>query len=381
MKYSYRNSTEVIFTKNVTEEIINYANQFSVKKIFVVSGGQATSAIAQIVIEELCILFSVDYFTGVSTNPTDSTVYEATRKAAKFSPDMIITIGGGSVHDCGKAVSVLLRNTLSTNIDDYTVTGKLSVPGISKVIPLITIPTIFGSGAEVSPAALIRIDNQKKVIFSPLLHPKATLINVSFCQSLPVKILSRSAFDSFIQGLEGYISSLSNPISNAFAVSVMTSFVECYNSLLDGNIQDDDLERLAVASIFSSYVCSVASVGAIHALSDPISGRYDVHHADALAIVAPKVLKYNLSATKADLENINSILAPICSMNSMDVKENIINKVELIIESLNLGSRHYEVNEKAINEMVAECFNPDMVGNPHSFSNDEVKSILSECLL
>lgn len=380
MKYSYRNSTEVFFNQNVTEEIINYTNKFSVKKIFVVSGGQATSAIAMKVIEELSGLFSVDYFTGVSTNPTDSMVYNATCKAAKFSPDVIVTIGGGSVHDCGKAVSVLLSNTLSTNIDDYTVTGRLSVPGISKVIPLITVPTIFGSGAEVSPAALIRIDNQKKVIFSPLLHPKATLINVSFCHNLPVEVLSRSAFDSFIQGLEGYISSLSNPISNAFAISVMTYFVECYNSLLDGNIQDVDLEKLAVASIFSSYVCSVASVGAIHALSNPISGRYNVHHADALAIVAPKVLEYNLSATQANLENISSILAPICSINSMDAKENIITKVKFIIESLNLGRQHYEVNEESVNEMVAECFNPDMAGNPHSFTNDEVKSILSECL-
>lgn len=380
MDYCYRNSTEIIFSKDVCEEIYGYANVMGAHKVFVLSGKNTSANYAR----EICTLLrnklEVLLFEGITTNPFEEIINSAVLQARPFNPDMIITIGGGSVHDSGKAVSVLLKNNLSSDLDDYTVTGSLSAPGVKSVLPLITIPTIVGSGAEVSPAALVRIDDMKKVIFSPLLHPTATIINTNYMKSLPVSVLARSAFDSFVQSLEGYISTVANPVSDAFAIASIRHYFDCLDSLKKSDITDTVLAKLATASFLSSYVCSVASVGAIHALSDPISGRYNVHHGDALAMVAPGVLRYNLAATKADLGRFISIIG-ISDIKEKNYVEIIIDIIEGIISAFGIGENDLPVNADIISKMVPECNNPDMAGNPYQFSDDEIKEILLSCML
>ena len=134
------------------------------------------------------------------------------------------------------------------------------------------------------------------------------------------------------------------------------------------------------ASVFSSYVCSTASVGAIHAISDPISGRFDVHHGTALAMVATDVLKKNLSSICQDkIQKIDSMLFNLNSEKT-DVRERVIEKVVSIIEKQHLLQT---ITTKSITHqtllcMVKESFNGDMVGNPYEFSENEIMDILGK---
>ncbi len=382
MEYCYRNTTEVYFTLDVIKRIHGYLKDNGFERVFMLTGRITSKEIAESIAENLTNSFKVFIYNGVSTNPTDSMVKDAYSNAVEFSPDVIITVGGGSVHDCGKAVSILLSNPESHNIDDFTVTGCLSVSGIKRVLPLITIPTLFGSGAEVSPAALLRIRNEKKVVFSPLLHPKATFVNVSFCKSSSSKVIARSAFDSFIQALEGYISSKANELSNVFALGVIGNFVSCVGNLSAGRIDDKVLEKLAVASILSSYVCSIASVGAIHALSNPLSGRFNIHHADALAMVSIEVLKYNLKATNAELTPLLNALEPLnVPLKDISIEDNIIEKIHFLVKVLGIGDYSVKFSINDIQEMIPECFNGDMMGNPYDFTEEELRDVLIKALM
>ena len=304
-------------------------------------------------------------------------VEQISLEAKAFKPDVIITIGGGSVHDTGKAVAVLYYDE-DHNTEAYTVNGSLSVAGIQKALPVISIPTLYGSGAEVSPAALIRIGNEKRVIFSPILHPIASFIDIDLTKGLKNNEVSRSAFDALIQALEGFISLSANNISNAFAKITIEYFNDCIPALQSGNYSDDILEKLAIASSFSSYVCSTASVGAIHAISDPISGRFNVHHGTALAMVAVGVLKKNLySKSETTVNELDELLSNVSS-DKNNVYERIINKIEKIISSLELlkNVKAIKIPKEILGCMVKESFNGDMAGNPYEFSENEIEEIL-----
>lgn len=292
---------------------------------------------------------------------------------------LLLLLGGGSVHDTGKAISVMLYSDDKVDIEDYTVDGKLSVPGIKKTLPIITIPTLVGSGAEVSPAALIQIGNKKRVMFSTLLHPTATFINNSFLGTLSINKISRSAFDSLVQALEGFISTSANAISDAFAMQTISYFNEVYLSLKEDKVTVKENEKLAVASIFSSYVCSTASVGAIHALSDPISGRYNIHHGSALAMVAVDVLRYNLEAVDDDkVEKLDNMLFNVTSSQE-NVRTRVIEKISNIIVELHLlkNVEKIRADKETIKSMCKESFNPDMAGNPYEYSEEEVALIFN----
>lgn len=375
MNFSYCNTTKVYFSNEIVE-LFNYVCESHYKKILLITGGKFTKKIA----DKISDVFAANHvefiiLDGVTTNPLAETIKEMTAKAKVFMPDVIITVGGGSVHDAGKIVSFMYYSEES--IVDYTVDGRLGVPGIVNSIPVITVPTIFGSGAEVSPAALVRINNEKKVIFSPLLHPVASFINISFAKSLTCYQIARSSFDSFIQALEGYISKLSNNISCAFATIVIKNYNIALPYLFSSQICDDVLEKLAISSVFSSYVCSTASVGAIHAISDPISGRYNTHHATALALVAEDVLKKNLSVVDAiKIRELDDMLTNVPT-EFVDSADRLIDKIVYIIDHLDLiDNVEKNIEKKVIMHMAEEAFNGDMVGNPYDFKKSEIIDIL-----
>ncbi len=375
MKYNYCNTTKVYF-ENKNDELNNFIRTNKYKRILFITGGKHTESIAKRIIEELPNVNHL-LLTGVLSNPRCEKIEDMYLKAKGFSPDLIITVGGGSVHDSGKAVSLLLCNK-SDILRDYTVDGRLSVQGIERTIPIITIPTVFGSGAEVSPAALVKIGNMKKVIFSPKLHPLATFVNVDYSKSLPIMQISRSAFDALIQGTEGILSNLSNNISDSFATIAIKHFNYSFPFIINETINDDVLEKLAISSIFSSYVCSTAGVGAIHAISDPLSGKYDIHHGTALAMVTLDVLKYNFSDVDTKkIELLDSLLYNVPSANT-DIRERVIEKYGYIISKLELMKSidSFHIPDCDIKSIVTDSFNPDMNGNPHEFSKEEIFNVV-----
>ena len=311
MDFIYQNTTKLYFTKTLQEDLNSFLSTNGYTKALVISGGNSTTKLAQNILKNITIQCKL--CSGVQSNPLSEMVEQISLEAKAFKPDVIITIGGGSVHDTGKAVAVLYYDE-DHNTEAYTVNGSLSVAGIQKALPVISIPTLYGSGAEVSPAALIRIGNEKRVIFSPILHPIASFIDIDLTKGLKNNEVSRSAFDALIQALEGFISLSANNISNAFAKITIEYFNDCIPALQSGNYSDDILEKLAIASSFSSYVCSTASVGAIHAISDPISGRFNVHHGTALAMVAVGVLKKNLySKSETTVNELDELLSNVSS--------------------------------------------------------------------
>lgn len=379
MGISYQNTVKVFFTKDVND-IVAYIGANNFKKILILTGCFKTKDIA-LKLKGTFKTNEIKVLSGIETNANSQWIDSNILEARAFSPDVIITVGGGSVHDTGKALAIMIDSPLKYSIEDYTVNGKLSVPGIKKALPVITVPTISGSGAEVSPAALLRINNQKRVVFSPLLHPNATFINTDYFRSLSIRQISRSAFDSFIQAAEGLVSTAANNISNAFAAETIKYFDMVYSHLIKDDhesITEDVLEKIAVASIFSSYVCSTASVGAIHAISDPISGLYNVHHGTALAMVAPDVFKYNLNkVSKGVVEQFDSLLGSIETVYD-DHMDSVLYKITRIINDLHLLDeiKDFSIAKEDIAKMASDAFNPDMAGNPYDFNIDEISAIL-----
>ena len=180
MNFIYNTPTKVYFGKmdydNLVAEIKQYGN-----KVLVLTGGKSTLKIAENLSDKLKENFTVILKDGIKTNPEIELIESIASEVQKA--DVILTVGGGSVHDSGKALAIAM--THNEKLEEYTTDGKISVLGITnRVIPVITIPTIFGTGAEVSPAALLKIRNKKRVIFSTHIYPKATFIDCSFTTSL-----------------------------------------------------------------------------------------------------------------------------------------------------------------------------------------------------
>jgi alcohol dehydrogenase class IV len=242
--------TRVIFGNNVINEVASIVQTYG-NNVFVVCGKSFPKRNESELLFSLLNKSNIHYeiFNEVTTNPIESVIQMGADALKKGKHNAIISVGGGSVHDAAKAIK--LRATHHTDsLMDYTVTGKHSVSGIANnMLPHITITTISGTGAEVSPAALVRIENQKHIIFSPFLYPVACIVDTDLLTCNDIGILSKVGVDTFYQGFECFVASNSNPFSDMFATSTIINCMKYLPALIKDTNNTDVKQLVALASI------------------------------------------------------------------------------------------------------------------------------------
>lgn len=376
MNFTYNTPTKVNFGKldydNLFAEIKQYGNN-----VLVLTGGKSTLKIAENISNRLKGNFSVILKDGVKSNPEIELIESIASEVQKI--DVILTVGGGSVHDSGKALAIAM--THNEKLEDYTTDGKISVPGITnRVIPVITIPTIFGTGAEVSPAALLKIRNKKRVIFSTYIYPKATFVDCSFTASLSNDMCIKTSLDAMVQGIESAVSTKSQSFSRRFSYSAIERVITGLLDLVKGNEKTKIMEELALASIEGLYAVGQSTVGAAHAISDPISGRYDIHHGEAVGILLPYVVEANYSYAKTEYETVKLIFEKKLNQTFKTLPE-ALNAFYAEIGFDKYALQH-EIDRTTFyidfKELICESYNGDMDGNPREMTDDIISDILNK---
>jgi len=315
---------------------------------------------------------------GIAPNPTITSVIEMARRVRSDAPDVIVGFGGGSVMDCARLLSVAL--THSGDLWEYRVRGSLSVAGIrGRTLPVVTIPTAAGTGGEISPAALATHQQLKEVFFSPHLFPYAAVVDPELALTLDPTLTAQVGIDAFVQSLEAFVSSAAQPFSDMFAIRSMQL---AYTALLRLHDQPADLAArcdLALASMLSCYAIGQSSVGAVHALADPLSGRHNLGHGVALSVLLPPVMRANLESRRDRFALIPGLLDPDAVRGARSAEQAVI-LVEGFLERLGLSARlsMFGIEAGEFEVFAEEAQNPDMAGNPRVLSKKEIVAIYEQ---
>jgi len=312
---------------------------------------------------------------GVGPNPRLQRIIEIADEVRSRLPHCIVALGGGSVMDAAKLVSLTL--THDGNPWEYRVTGAKSVPSIKDcLIPVVTIPTTAGTGSEISPAALANHENRKEVFFSPYMYPKVTIIDPELTLTLPKALTAQIAMDAFVQSLEAYVSVNAQPFSDMFAIKSMQLVYSALPKLVR-DLGNTSLRcEMSLAGTLSCYAIGQAGVGAVHALSDPLSGRYDIGHGLAVSILLPSVMRANLDANPGKFASLANILLGLDTkdMGQEEASRRSIVLVEDLLEKVGLSGHRlsdYGVSESELAIFADEAENPDMSTNPKKLSKED----------
>lgn len=378
MKFSYYAPTKVYFGSidfnNLRTEINKYG-----KKILILSGGDATTNIAKQIMLALGANYSIELFNGIVSNPLTSVIEDIAVKA--MIPDIILSVGGGSVHDSAKALSILF--THNGRVEDFTTDGSISVSGISdKTLPIITIPTISGSGAEVSPASLIRVKDKKRVIFSPNIYPKATFIDPKYAATTSREVCINTALDALVQGIESYVSINSQDFSKRYSLTAIKRVIESLINLDSPANSPYALEQIALASIESLYAVGQSTVGAVHAISDPLSGIFNLHHGEAVAFLLPFVIEINYPYAENQYEDIKAIFNTMLEIKTATLHESIFEFYKRIGFDYKIIAKKLKTNNIHcyMEQCIKDSYNNDMEGNPYNLDDFDIEKILNKAL-
>ena len=316
-------------------------------------------------------------FDKIEEEPSIENINDNLSFAKKNDIKKIIAVGGGSVIDTAKAVSVLLTNPGS--VTEYQI-GKKEIK--NKGIDVIAIPTTSGTGAEVTKVAVITNKEKKikKSMIHPYLVPYLVILDPNLTKSLPPKLTALTGIDALSHAIEAYVSLLDIPFAKATALK---SIELIGKNLIESYKNPDNLKarmNMQIASYLGG-LSLIASVGAAHLLAQPISSVSGLSHSEAISVILVNVMKINREFCKEKFSDIaTSLGADICKMNFDQASSKAIELIEKMFDNLNVDTsfKSYNVDPILFPEIIenANKTTSHLMYNPRSIDNNILLEIL-----
>lgn len=237
------------------------------------------------------------FYDQVPSDPSIQIVELAARTAVQGGCDSILAIGGGSVMDAAKGVKVLL----SHNVPElHPFMGCETIPP-GQPIPTIMVPTTAGTGSECTRVAVLSEESPrgriKHEFVSSQLLPDVAVLDPRSTLTLPPRVQAATGMDTLVHCVEAYTGLGHNPISDGMALSAL----ELVGRSLFNAVSDPSNSRYRMdmlnASLMAGMAFSNSLVGLCHAIAHACGAVAQIPHGEAVAILLPAVMRYNLDAT------------------------------------------------------------------------------------
>ena len=319
-------------------------------------------------------------------NPTDKNVEAATKMYKDNKCDSLITIGGGSSHDCGKGVGFVAG--CGGTIHDYEGVDKSSKP----FPPYVAVNTTAGTGSEMTRFCIIT-DTSRKVkmaIVDWRCTPSVAIDDPDLMMGMPPALTAATGMDALTHAVEAYVSTAATPMTDACAEKAM-EYINRYLRRAVANGQDKEArEGMCYAEYLAGMAFNNASLGHVHAMAHQLGGFYNLPHGECNAILLPFVEEYNRISNRRRFGKIAQLLGEVTQGKTSDEASKLAIKAIRILSQdvgipaglIELGKRYgVEVKAEDIPTMTANA-QKDACGltNPRKMTDKAVADIYTAAL-
>lgn len=384
--YEFQNSTKIISGKNSIDNIPAELNFFNSKRPLLISDsvlnkiGTVDKIVKATENDEIKIGFK---YTDV---PQDSDLEVINRLCKIYKEnncDSIVAVGGGSVIDTAKGVRMLI----SQNVEDINDLMGNEILKYGLHVPFIVIPTTAGTGSEVTLVAVIedKIKKVKMEFISYFLLPDVAILDPQMTMSLPKKATASTGMDALCHAIESYSCIQKNPMSDSYAISAISLIRDNLFKVIENGNDAEARLNMANASLMAGVAFSNSMVGLVHAIGHSLGAVCHVPHGDAISILLPYVLEYNLDVCKNEYAKLLFFLADE-ETYIKTLKEERANKtIEIIKEWINKLNQmtglpnKLEISDEDIEKVAKIAINDGaIIVNPKKANYEDIVEILKK---
>lgn len=364
--------------KDLGEELksLSYKKALFVTDNILVKLGVAKSVID--VVEAAGI--EVILYDHVQPNPTCENVYEGFDLLKENNCDFVLTLGGGSPQDCGKAIGILATN--GGKINDYE--------GIhvskNKSLPIVAINTTAGTASEVTINYVItdKVRHIKMVMVDKNCLVSIAVNDPELMLGKPAALTAATGMDALTHAIETYLTKGAFGWSDALALEAIRLISQSLEiAVVDGkNIEARS--KMAWGQFIAGQAFSNAGLGFVHSMAHQLGGMYDMPHGVANAILLPHVEEFNIPACAHKLKKVARAMGiGVIEMSDTQGANAAISAIKALSKSVgipsglkDLGVKEEDFEEMAKNALADVCTG----GNPREVTLEETIAIYKKAM-
>jgi alcohol dehydrogenase len=352
------------------------------KALIVCDGGLAKLGVADIISGYLKDS-GVDsmIYSGAVPNPTDVSVRDGVKVYKDSGCDSLVSLGGGSSHDCGKGIGLMISNP-GKDIRDFEGLDKST----GEFIPYIAINTTAGTASEMTRFCIItNLDTKVKMaIVDWRVTAKVCIVDPVLMLGKPPALTAATGMDALTHAIEAYVSTIAEPITDACAIKAIELIAKSLPRAVAIGSDLQARDDMAWALFLAGMAFNNAGLGYVHAMAHQLGGFYNLPHGVCNAILLPHVEQFNLIGAKERLADVAKAMGVnTAGMSVVDAAQSAIDAIKVLSAKIGippnlttLGVKEQDLKTMAENAKKDVC----QLMNPRTATLDEVIDIFKNAM-
>ncbi|MBC7005176.1 L-threonine dehydrogenase [Photobacterium sp. BZF1] len=319
-------------------------------------------------------------FDGTQPNPTIGNVEAGLALLKDGECDFVISLGGGSPHDCAKGIALVASN--GGKIADYEGVDQSAKPQL----PLVAINTTAGTASEMTRFCIITDEARhiKMAIVDKNTTPLMSVNDPELMLAKPASLTAATGMDALTHAIEAYVSTAATPITDAVAIKAIELIQAHLRTAVEDGQNIEAREQMAYAQFMAGMAFNNASLGYVHAMAHQLGGFYDLPHGVCNAVLLPHVQRYNAQVCPERLKdvakamgvNVEGLTAEQGAEAALEAIQALSKDVGIPAGLQQLGAKEEDIAVLADNALKDACG----FTNPKQASHEEISAIFAAAM-
>ena len=388
LPFSFNSLPKIIFGPGVCSQIAQAVSQYGSNTVLITGGQSFTSSPYYLKLQEDLVHHNITYTTkSITTEPSPQVIDKVVAQLKNKNVSSVVSIGGGSVLDAGKAISAMLEEDGS--VMDFLEGVGTKTPSGRKT-PFIAAPTTSGTGSETTSNAVLSVVGPKgfkKSLRHDNYIPDIAIVDPKLTLSCPPALIATCGMDCFTQLVEAYLSTNGSCLTDTFALQGIEAIARSLTLAYQENENIAARIDLAYAAMLSGIVLANAGLGTVHGFASAVGGVIPVPHgvvcgtlmepANRLALTRlrqsdgenPALLKYSI---------LGKIFSDKPQQSDTWYQDHFINTLTTMSSTLEIPDLgQYQIRDETVEKILSDTGNKY---NPVNFDRNDLATILlSKC--
>lgn len=311
-------------------------------------------------------------------NPTVKNVEDGLKVLQENGCDFVVSVGGGSPQDCGKAIAVLATN--GGSIKDYEGVNKSS----RKSLPIVAITTTAGTSAEVTINYVITDEERhvKMIMVDNNTLAAVTVNDPELMVSMPASLTAATGMDALTHAVEAVVAKGANDVTDATALYAIKQIFEFLPRAVKNGQDLEAREQMCYACYLNGIAFSNAGLGNVHAMAHQLGGLYDLPHGVCNAMLLPVVEEENAKHAPAKFRAIAATIGYDCEgKTDAECVDHVIGRIKALSEEVGIPKslKDVGVNDPDYDTLAENAMKDACAGaNPVFFDKEKLVELFKK---